>query len=284
MSIHERDQSSNVLHQVSIVGFSGGGILKLKDCRQVQDLEKQLAYTRQELQRFQSTSKSGGQLDYHYPGSKSAHGSYETSASKKRKISTGHDFSHVRAKFRKFSAGIFKPPYGTSQDPTSSHNLFSSPLLPPPQDVDNLLEQYRTFFHKVLPCIHWPEFAGKVKTVNIRRSLNSESKVWVALLFSVLALGALQVRDQNAQRYFHIAQATFDIWTDIITLDHPRVALLLAVFSIEANQRDVGWNSLGMAIRMAQDIGLHTEAEGDANHSEREPRRRLWYCIYACDT
>ena len=70
----------------------------------------------------------------------------------------------------------------------------------------------------------------------------------------------------------------------MISLDHPRVALLLAIFSIEANQRDAGWNSLGMAIRMAQDIGLYTEAEGDASNNEREPRRRLWYCIYACDT
>ena len=207
----------------------------------------------------------------------------EAGLNKRRKISVDRDFTHVRMKLRNFGKGIIKPPLGANQDPPATRKALSIPALPPLQEADYLLEQYHTYFHKVLPSVHWPSFSAKVKVAYTRASLDSEPRIWIALFFSILALGALQDRNHDAQKHFSIAQLMFDVWTDSITLDHPRVALLLAIYSIEANQRDAGWTCLGVAIRMSQEIGLHVDLR-DLHSAEKEKRRRLWWCIYACDT
>lgn len=256
----------------------------LKSSRQVQDLEKQLAQTRQQLQHLRSIPKAVEIPDHPRHGSRSpSPNSRETGSVKRRKIGADRQLSHVRINLRSFGKGIIIPPHGDDRDLPAARKGSFVPALPSLQEVDHLLEQYHTYFYKVLPSVPWNAFSETVKTVCAKGSLESEPGIWISLFFSILALGALPDRSYDAERYFSVAKSLFDVWTDHITSHHPQVALLMGIYLVETNQREAGWTCLGITIRMAQDIGLHTESQ-DLQSPDEEARRRLWWSIYACDT
>lgn len=72
------------------------------------------------------------------------------------------------------------------------------------------------------------------------------------------------------------------MWSEDLTLDHARAALLSSIFLVEMNLKSAGWIWIGLAVRISFDIGLHCEA-GTWPAVETEMRRRVWWCVYACD-
>ena len=220
--------------------------------------------------------------DSQYQGPQRILKSHDFGPNKRRRITSEQDFSQARAKLGTFGKGIFKPPYGIEKHASKRLGFPSIPRLPPVVDVNHLLERYHSFFHPIIPIVPWPYFTENVKSVCAKGSLDSETRIWIALFFAILALGALQARDHRTQEYFNTAQSTFDFWADHITLDHPRVALLCTIYLNEINRRDTAWTCLGVAVRMSQAIGLQAD-QSDFGDAEKEARRRLWWCIYSYD-
>lgn len=192
------------------------------------------------------------------------------------------DLSRIRSAMQQHGRGIFKPPYPHQR--TFSRDLLSSSLpgLPPKHVADTLMDQYRNTLHPTLPLIHWPSFQEQYDNAYKKGSLHGVPRIWCALLFAVFACGTLHRSWYDGQKYLEISKSLIDMWTEDLTLDHARAALLSSIFLIEMNLKSAGWTWIGFAVRISFDIGLHCEA-GTWPAIEKEMRRRVWWCVYACD-
>lgn len=201
---------------------------------------------------------------------------------KRRRTMIPQDLSRIGSAMQRHGRGIFKPPYPHQR--ASSPDLFSSSLpgLPLKHVADTLMHQYRTTLHPTLPLIHWPSFQEQYDNAYRDGSLHGVPRIWSALLFAVFACGTLHRSWYDGQTYLEVSKSLIDMWTEDLTLDHARAALLSSIFLIEMNLKSAGWTWIGFAVRISFDIGLHCEA-GTWPAIEKEMRRRVWWCVYACD-
>ena len=286
--------------------------------RHNQDLIKELARTRAELEQAKNTPEKGtpaqmcqhastahlpgpepSQLPSHnlshLPGPENAHlpqdpkehfleqfPSPDQPPTKKRRVTGTQDLSRVGTNMQRYGRGIFKPPYPHQQGASPVSFSSSLPGLPPKQVADVLLRQYHFTLHPTIPVLHWHAFQEQYDAVYREGSLHSVPRIWVGLLFAVFAVGTLHRDWKEGQKYLEISRSQIDMWTEDLTLDHARAALLTSIFLVEMNLKSAGWTWLGVATRTAFDIGLHCEA-GTWPAIEEEMRRRVWWCIYACD-
>jgi len=204
-----------------------------------------------------------------------------TGPTKRRKLTTSHDFLTVRRNMEVYGRGVLRQPqYRTSiQHPKSA---VSMPELPPREHVNQLLHRYGISFQKALPILEWTSFRQQCEEAYQQGSLENAAPEWVAVFFAVLACSSLHGDQEQGKRYIATVKAVANFWTDNLTIDHARSAYLTSVFFIETNSMSAGWTSLGYAIRIAQDLGLHKETTSRSS-IEEELRRHLWWCLYATD-
>ena len=227
----------------------------------------------------------------HLPGPETSHlpqyaaerfSRYEERQPKRRRTMVPHDSSKIASTMLHHGRGIFKPPYPRQW--TSPPDVFSSPLpeLPPKHVADNLVRQYRNTLHPTLPLVHWPSFGEQYDNAYKNGSLHGVPRIWSALLFAIFACGTLHRSWHDGQKYLETSKSLIDMWTEDLTLDHVRVALLSSIFLTEMNLKSAGWIWIGLAVRISVDVGLHCEA-GTWSAVDKEMRRRVWWCVYACD-
>jgi len=206
----------------------------------------------------------------------------ESRQPKRRKIAGTMNFPKVGTNMQKYGRGIFKLPYPQTQNPSPPSPSGSLPDLPPKHEADILLRQYQFILHPTLPMIHWPSFQEQYEAVYLDRSLDRVPRIWVSLLYAVFACGTLHRSWQEGREYLDLSRSLIDLWTEELTLDHVRTALLSSIFLVEMNLKSAGWTYIGCAVRSSFDIGLHCEA-GTWSAIEEEMRRRVWWCVYSCD-
>lgn len=200
---------------------------------------------------------------------------------KRRKLTTSHDFSAVRRNMENYGRGVMKKP----KHRTSSHRTRSAmpmPELPPREHVDQLLYQYGITFQMALPVLDWSSFSRQCEEIYQQGSLRNAAPEWAAVFFAVLACASLQGDHEQGRRYIETVKTVANLWADDLTIDHARSAYLTSVFFIETNSISAAWTTLGYAIRIAQDLGLH-EVMASRLSVEEELRRRLWWCLHLTD-
>lgn len=207
---------------------------------------------------------------------------YEQRQPKRRRTTNTVDLTRIGSNMEGHGRGILKPPYPKRRKSSPMAPFSSLPALPPKDTADALIHQYHRTFHTTLPMIHWPSFCDQYNDVYRTRSLERVPRIWVSLLYSVFACGSLHSAWHEGRKYLEISGSLFDLWTEDLTLDHARVALLTCIYLVEMNLKSAGWNWIGFAVRISFDIGLHCEA-GTWSAIEEEVRRRVWWCIYTCD-
>lgn len=222
----------------------------------------------------------------------------ESKDNKRPKATIVHDFSKTRSNIRKYGHGIFNPPQ-TSQSPQSpqsqqcqqqvfaersiaSSSSSSMPDLPARHVGDELLRHYHTSIQVTFPILHWPSFTQKYEDVYREGSLQDVPQIWGALLFAVFAFGALHHSIQDGYAYLETSKTLINLWSLESDIDHVRCALLSSIFLVEMNIKSAGWAWLGFAIRISQEIGLHSDI-GVGSVTELDMRRRVWWSIYAYD-
>jgi hypothetical protein len=262
----------------------------LTGARQVQDLEKQLAQARQQLNHLRSLMKDGSiEVD-----SEAVHQTLNllevgSNSRRRQRPTLAQDLGHVRANLRNYSQGIFKPPppYRRLGVPPSFSPVL--PELPPREVADHLLRQYYSSIHTIIPILHWPNFQHEYEAVYRAGSLQGVPPVWGSLFFSVLAVGVLYSVDTSAvnrphdgKKYIEVSRTLSNLWNDEFTIDHARSALLTSMFLTEMNLKSAAWVWLGSSINISHDIGLHCET-GPWPVVEGEMRRRVWWGIYVWD-
>ncbi|KAJ5871876.1 uncharacterized protein N7529_004229 [Penicillium soppii] len=262
---------------------------RMSSIKQVQDLEKQLQNTKQQLQHLQTGMMRPDRMvdvDEGVPQPMIKLPEIEYRPVRRSKAPIAQDFSDVRSNLRHYGRGIFKVPTPYRAQGAESLVTGNAPDLPPKNLADHLLAQYFNCVHSVLPVLHWPTFTAEYDKVYRSGSLLGVSNVWAAVLFGVFACGAIHTtepnREEEGKKYIRTSCGIIDVWHDSFNLDRVRAALLSSIFLYEVNSKSASWVWIGSATRVAQEIGLHIDS-GPWPAVEGEMRKRVWWGVYAWD-
>ncbi|KIX95747.1 uncharacterized protein Z520_08455 [Fonsecaea multimorphosa CBS 102226] len=173
--------------------------------------------------------------------------------------------------------------------------------LPHRTDADNFVEIYFSTIHIAYPFISEPDFRKTYESFWQADSLEEFRGPWLSLLLSIFAIGSCyeriaQSEDDEAsnpaashqhQRYFDDAIALTQKYTSRHTVDHVCALLAQCFYLLATCQTDRCWTTLGLAVRIAQSIGLHVEehhrAGREMGRAPQEMCRRVWYSIFVLD-
>ncbi|KAJ5493743.1 Transcription factor [Penicillium fimorum] len=262
---------------------------RMSSIKQVQDLEKQLQNTKQQLQHLQTGMMRPDRMidiDEGVPQTMIKLPEIEYRPVCRSKAPIPQDFSDVRSNLRHYGRGILKVPTPYRQKGAESLVTGDAPELPPKSLADHLLAQYFNCIHSVLPVLHWPIFIAEYEKVYRSGSLLGVSTEWAAVLFSVFACGSIHTnetnREEKGKKYVRTSCGIIDVWHDNFNLDRARAALLASIFLYEVNSKSASWVWIGSAVRVAQEIGLHIDS-GPWPAVEGEMRKRVWWGLYAWD-
>ena len=262
---------------------------RMSSIKQVQDLEKQLQNTKQQLQHLQTGMMRPDRMvdvDEGIAQPLIKLPEIEYRPVRRSKAPIAQDFSDVRSNLRHYGRGILKVPTPYRQQGPESLVTGDAPELPPKTLADHLLAQYFNCIHSVLPVLHWPIFMAEYEKVYRSGSLLGISNEWAAVLFGVFACGAIHTneldREEQGKKYIRTSCGIIDVWHDNFNLDRARAALLASIFLYEVNSKSASWVWIGSAVRVAQEMGLHIES-GPWPAVEGEMRKRVWWGLYAWD-
>lgn len=255
--------------------------------RQVQDLQSRVAELTQ--QNNQLLTKVGESMDIDSVPSK-AHLDESLDSlrvsTRRLPVPVMSNFDHVRRNIRAHSRGIFDFPVREQHRPNPDFAM--EPVeLPARADIEHLARLYHDSVHEAYPILHWPAFQEEVDQLYTQRSFRGLSKEWVGLFFAVLACGCLAVPPtaipssgaNSGTIFYDLASRSMAPWPDQPNIVHARLLLLLSIYATEHDMKFAGSMWLASAIRVAQELALHTE-RNNAPFVEAEMRRRLWWSIY----
>jgi Fungal specific transcription factor domain len=257
----------------------------------MQDLERQLYETKQQLEHFRAMNIKGDAARDFVPTTLLEDTldmpAVDRSPQRILKARIPQDLSRTRAKLQVVGQGLIKAPIvcsSTGNDATSPA-LTEIPPLPPRHVADILLESYCQGVHRCFPFLHWPTFYQRYVATYEGNNTVAHSRVWIAMLLTVFACGSLfsdsATGIQQGEDFLKQANG-LDLWLEDMGTDHIRVEFLKSVFLIEVNRRSAAWATLGSAIRMAQDLGLGVQG-GIWSPIDGEMRKRIWYSLYVLD-
>ncbi|KAM5353126.1 hypothetical protein ACJZ2D_016988 [Fusarium nematophilum] len=169
-------------------------------------------------------------------------------------------------------------------------------VLPIRHLTDRFLACYWDFVHPLFPLLQKHSFVAKYERLwlpNQRLSMGVEDMVFLSNLNLTLAIGCQFCKDIESSEQHTMADQFFDrsrhvLRYDILgstSLSVVQWLLLTAVYCQSTKHASRCWNSLGLAIRIAQSLGLHTEhpARQAKCQLECEMRRRLWHTCVVLD-
>ncbi|KAM6477517.1 aldehyde dehydrogenase family-domain-containing protein [Trichoderma sp. SZMC 28011] len=183
--------------------------------------------------------------------------------------------------------------------------------VPPRDEADDLVENYWRWTHSLYPSIHRPSFEERYRMIwypqTGPRCLSTEAqpfapaglyasmgdRLFYCMLNSVFALGALfspwlghKDRDQLSRGFFERAKKLMDL--DMLaagSLALVQTLLLMSQYLQSTEMSSTCWNIVGLAVRVAQNIGLHHDPKNcnqgccptqALDQAETEMRRRAW--------
>lgn len=264
---------------------------RMSSIKQVQDLEKQLSLAKQHISHLKGALRDNGaaDLDHEFPSVPALHISEPLADDRRHATPLTEGFDETRRNIREYSRGIFQlpPPHRrTTPQPPSPH---ASHVLPPKPVADRLISHYHGFVHVFAPLLHWPTFVAEYEELYRVGSFQESPHNWVVLFYAVLACGTLmdpqpngRISEAEGARYVDACFRSMDMWSDIVTPDSARIALLISIYYVEVNLKTPGWLWLGAAVQISQDLGLHND-HGPYAPFELEMRRRIWWSVYNWD-
>lgn len=262
---------------------------RMSSIKQVQDLEKQLAVAKQQINQLRTMVQDGGSSDMNALNIPTLRLPETTMKERRPPPPVLDNFDEVRKNIRTYSKGIFKPPPPYRQFGAQA-TYPNAALTPPPKHVaDRLLAHYHGSVHVYAPHLHWPTFMHEYEELYKVGTFQQSRHIWVALFYAVLACGTLMepqprgsTEETEGNKFMDICMRSMNFWSDELTVDHVRSCLLLSIYFVEINLRSPGWVWLGSAVRIAQDIGLQTD-QGAYSPFDNEMRKRVWWSVYNWD-
>lgn len=183
--------------------------------------------------------------------------------------------------------------------------------IPPRDEADDLVENYWRWTHSLYPLIHRPSFEERYRMIwcpqTESRRLRTEThastpaglytsmgdRLFYCMLNSVFALGALfsprmdhKDREQLSRSLYERAKKLMDL--DMLaagSLALVQTLLLMGQYLQSTEMSSTCWNIVGLAVRVAQNIGLHHDPKNcnqsccpaqSLDQTVMEMRRRAW--------
>ncbi|KIW46103.1 uncharacterized protein PV06_01794 [Exophiala oligosperma] len=265
---------------------------RMSSIKQIQDLERQLMETRQQLDRFRALEQRNDLAAEFHPDIASLVFSdfpnIGKSPRRMLKARSPQDLSNSRNLLYDVGRGLLKPPVTGAQPraqvPLSKFSDLQG--LPSRESAERLFHYYHECVHRHFPVLYWPRFQRNFAIAMENPNTPTVPVDWVATLYGVLACGALATHDVSrvpeAQDYLTRAISTINFWEDDVTSNQGIVAFLASIALSEMNRKSASSVWLGAAIRIAQDLGLHVQG-GQWSPIEGEMRKRIWYSFYVWD-
>ncbi|CAG8529398.1 227_t:CDS:2 [Racocetra fulgida] len=162
-------------------------------------------------------------------------------------------------------------------------------ILPSQEISEHLLETYFTHIHPLLPIIYKPIFFNRLK---------DRDNPPLLLLNAIYALAArfsdrpelrknLQDSQTAGDEFFDRAKALLDNDYDKSHITTIQALIIMALRDIRIDNTTRGWIYIGMAARMAQDLGIHRNNEKwqpiSLSHAEKEEQKRAFWSCFVID-
>ena len=195
-----------------------------------------------------------------------------------------NNFEHVRRNIRTHSQGIFEPP-ATEQARPPLDTAPEARDLPAHTVCGHLSRSYFDSVHEAYPILHWSTFESEVEQLYTSRNFQGASRGWIGLFHAVLACGCLNLKPSSIRsrsdgaRFYDIASQSLNPWPQKPDIVHVRLLFLLSIYATESGMQSAGSMWLASAIKVAQDLGIHSDDENPP-FVESELRRRIWWAIY----
>lgn len=169
----------------------------------------------------------------------------------------------------------------------------SMTTLPSTEEMDSLLDIYFDTAGVVFPFIH-EETMRKTYADGKANGWTRVRRTWLGILNMIFAMASsfdrdslpsAQQRQQRSNVFFKRARDLCDeLSKQVISLEIVHY-LLLFVIHCQGSQRSVqAWNVLGLVVRSAMALGLHSTPAREATEDHQtEYRRRTWVVIYCMD-
>ncbi|KAF2772652.1 hypothetical protein EJ03DRAFT_189480 [Teratosphaeria nubilosa] len=172
-----------------------------------------------------------------------------------------------------------------------------APVLPLRRNADDFFCCYWSFIHPVFPVLHKPTFQRRYEQLWTSHPAPKESEqgegLFLATTNLVFAVGCRfsaniepSQQEQLAHEFYRSSRKAylFDV-LDPPTIDAVQLLLLSTIFLQSTHTASGCWNTLGLAIRVAQSIGLHVEhgRGGSKTFLQTEMARRIWHVCVALD-
>ncbi|BGP14207.1 hypothetical protein JCM10213_005900 [Rhodosporidiobolus nylandii] len=216
------------------------------------------------------------------------------------------------ARFRDFfwqfpSTGIW-PPSDDRILKTEREILRLSPSedpLPPMEVQSQLLQAYWTYVHPHFPLLYKITFLRQYRHGLAHPDSDEPSrpsgtgKVPMVLLLSMFALAARYCDlegEREEGKYWTAGQEYLEKARQLLNHDYGSSKLVLVQSLLLISYREIGvgamssaWMTAGMAIRMAQDLGLFRDVEKwylptqRFTHEEKQTRKRVWWACVIID-
>ncbi|CAG8548847.1 3855_t:CDS:2 [Paraglomus occultum] len=161
--------------------------------------------------------------------------------------------------------------------------------LPSEELSNHLLECYFTQMHPYLPLIYKPAFFKQLKEKKYLPLLLLNAIYSFAAKFSP----KLEVRKDPSKPetagdvFFERAKTLLDSDYGVSKVTTVQALLIMSIREFGCGKTSRGWLYSGMAIRMAQDLGIHRNNERwhplNLSHEERESQRRTFWTCFVLD-
>ncbi|KAF5528159.1 Sorbicillinoid biosynthetic cluster transcription factor sor3 [Colletotrichum aenigma] len=188
---------------------------------------------------------------------------------------------------------------GFSTVQPKSPDPFPEPVMLPERWLaDSLMESFWEFVHPVFPILYKPSFIASYEalwkpTKDRNHKRDFKDVVFHSTLSIVLALGSQRTDQVSVAEQANLADKFYKQSVKLIsvdTLDHSslqvvQLLLLRGVYLHYTSYADRCWNTVGVAVRVAQGLGLQNEGDKTVgvNQLKREMRRRVWHCCLTLD-
>ncbi|THX83100.1 hypothetical protein D6D08_04675 [Aureobasidium pullulans] len=202
---------------------------------------------------------------------------------------------------------LFAPNESDSGPLRLDRSTEQSAVLPIRRIADDLINCYWQYMHPLFPILHEPTFTAAYKKswtsdqpiphATPKPTSDNPGEIKEALFFSTLniifALGTRfcssipsTEKEITSKRFHRRARLNFPYdLLDFSSLPVLQMVLLQGVYLQSTTEVSRCWNVIGVAVRMAQSLGLHAEGTQGRKKTqlELEMGRRLWWCCIVLD-